>query len=143
MQLALWKKLIVAAAVLAVFGSFAAFSPTSIGQEAAKKKAAVKEVKEQAKAKGRLPAYYGKIVSDEQREKIYAIQAKFDSQIESLTAQLETLRKQRDSEVEAVLTAEQKTQVAEARSAADAKKKKKSDAPAAKKAVESEKKTEK
>ena len=143
MQLALWKKLVVAAAVLAIFGSVAAFSPTSIGQEAAKKKAAVKEVKERAKVKGRLPAYYGKVVSEEQRERIYAIQLKYDSQIETLTEQLETLRKQRDSEVEAVLTAEQKTQVAEARSAAEANRKKKGDAPEAKKTVESEKKTEK
>lgn len=137
MQLAIWKKLVVVAALLAMLGSLATLSPTSIGQEAVKKRAATKEP---AKAKGRLPAYYREVVTEEQRDKIYAIQAKFDAQIDALTAQLEDLRTQRDGEVEGVLSPEQKEKLAAARAAADSKRKKKSDSADAKKTVESEKK---
>ena len=135
MSLAPWKKLAVAALMLSIISSLA-YAPPSLGQEAKRKAAA----KEPAKAKGRLPAYYREIVTDEQREKIYALQAKYDSQIEELTQQLEALRSQRDADVEAVLTADQKAKLAEVRTAADAKRKKKSDPADAKKSVESEKK---
>ena len=64
------------------------------------------------KARGRLPAYYGKVVTDKQREDIYAIQAKFNEQIAELQKQLADLTTQRDTEVEKVLTDDQKAEVA-------------------------------
>lgn len=67
---------------------------------------------ERAKPRGRLPAYYARVVSATQREKIYDIQAKFDEQLKMLEEQLAALVSQRDSEVEAVLTDEQKQQIA-------------------------------
>ncbi|MCO6459458.1 MAG: hypothetical protein J5I93_29450 [Pirellulaceae bacterium] len=78
--------------------------------EPAAKPAVVKT--ERAKPRGRLPAYYARVVSATQREKIYDIQAKFDEQLKMLEEQLAALVSQRDSEVEAVLTAEQKQQIA-------------------------------
>ena len=41
------------------------------------------------KPRGRLPAYYGKVVTDKQREQIYEIQAKFNEQIAKLQQQLD------------------------------------------------------
>jgi hypothetical protein len=101
-----------------------AWSP-SVGQEgkAEKPKAAKKE----KEAKGRLPAYYGEVVSEEQRAKIYEIQKKYAQQIENLQAQLEALRVKQNEEIEAVLTKEQLDKVNALREAAGAKKKKKAE----------------
>jgi len=64
------------------------------------------------KSRGRLPAYYGKVVTDKQREDIYSIQAKFNEQIAKLQEQLAGLTTQRDAEVEKVLTVDQKAEIA-------------------------------
>lgn len=60
----------------------------------------------------RLPPYYGKVVTDRQREAIYAIQAKFNDEIAKLQAQLETLAAKRDAEIEQTLTDEQRSEIA-------------------------------
>lgn len=62
-----------------------------------------------AKFRGRLPRYYGKVVVEKQRQRIYAIQRKYIERERALEAELEKLRSSRDAEVEAVLTAEQRT----------------------------------
>lgn len=85
----------------------------------AQDKAEVK--KKRAKPRGRLPAYYGQVVSPEQRKSIYAIQAKYASQIEDLQKQLTALKSEQNAEVEAVLTDEQKSKVAAAAAEAKAK----------------------
>ncbi|MGB9688715.1 hypothetical protein [Thermogutta sp.] len=59
----------------------------------------------------RLPAYYGKVVDEKQRQKIYDIQRKYHAQIAELQRQLEKLIAQRDAEIEAVLTPQQKTEI--------------------------------
>lgn len=87
-------------------------------KQADNSKAAVKKA---AKPKGRLPAYYGAVVSGEQRERIYAVQAKYANQIKALEAELLALIKKRNAEVEAVLTPEQLARVEQLR--AEAKKK--------------------
>lgn len=89
----------------------------------AKKETAPKEgeKKERAKPKGKLPNYYSDVVSGEQREKIYAIQAKFAAEIEKLQEQLKALEAKVDAEVEAVLTPEQKDKVAKAAAASKTK----------------------
>jgi Spy/CpxP family protein refolding chaperone len=72
-----------------------------------------------AKPRGRLPAYYGDVVTQDQRDKIYSIQATYEVQLAALREQLESLVDKRDAEVEAILSAEQKEQVKKL--AADAK----------------------
>ncbi len=119
----LWRKVAVCALVVPVLGLFVMNGPLSIGQDKAKKA----EKTETTKRKGTLPAYYGDVVSEEQREKIYSIQAKYADQIKDLNDQLEALRGKQTKEIEAVLSAEQKAKIDAAREAAAAKKKKKSD----------------
>lgn len=114
----MWKKLLVAAALLVIVGSFVGTGPLSIGQEA-------KAPKAEKKAKGRLPPYFAGIVTEEQRQKIYEIQAKYAKDREALEAQLEELRSIESGEIEAVLDAEQKEKLRKAREEAAAKKKKK------------------
>ncbi len=61
------------------------------------------------KSTNRLPANYGKLgLTDAQKDKVYAINDKFDSQLDALEDQLKALKAKRSTEVEAVLTAEQK-----------------------------------
>ncbi|NLX57161.1 MAG: hypothetical protein GXY58_18800 [Planctomycetaceae bacterium] len=63
------------------------------------------------KPRGRLPAHYGKVVTDKQREQIYEIQAKFTEQIVKLQEQLTALAAKRDAEIEQVLTEEQRAEI--------------------------------
>ncbi len=75
--------------------------------------------KKAEKAAGRLPAYYGKVkVTPDQREKILSIQKEYTAKIDSLRKQLDTLTKERDAKMEAVLTPEQQKQMAEMKAAA-------------------------
>jgi Spy/CpxP family protein refolding chaperone len=60
-----------------------------------------------AKPRGRLPAYYSRVVTPEQRAEIYSIQEEYAPQIEELVLQLQTLIAERDSKVSGVLTPEQ------------------------------------
>jgi len=136
MQISMPKKVLVAVLACGLFGGLVSLTPTN-GQDATKKAVA----KEPAKAKGRLPAYYKEIVTETQKEEIYTLQTKYDSQLDALTGQLDTLRKQRDTEIEALLTPDQKSKLTAARAAADSKKKKKPAETATKKTAESEKKT--
>ena len=103
----LWASVVVAAATMIGSGSL------SIGQEAKDKK-----------AKGTLPAYYAAIVTETQRQQIYAVQEKYSKQIGDLQAQLDAVTKQRDTEIESLLNADQKEKLKKARDEAAAKKKK-------------------
>jgi hypothetical protein len=75
-------------------------------------------------AKGRLPPYFADIVTDEQRQQIYALQEKYARTLTSLQEQIAKLEKQRDAEIEAVLDAEQKKELKLSRERAAAKRKK-------------------
>jgi Spy/CpxP family protein refolding chaperone len=79
-------------------------------------KPAVTAPKERKKPRGRLPAYFAKVVTDKQREQIYEIQAKYNDQIAKLKEQLVELSTKRDSEVEQVLTDEQRAEIAKLKS---------------------------
>lgn len=70
-----------------------------------------KEAKPSLKAKGRLPAYYKDVVTPAQKETIYQLQTRYNDQIRKLAEEMKTLTAQRDAEIEAVLTAEQKTKL--------------------------------
>ena len=72
--------------------------------------------------KGRLPPHYAKVVTEEQREKIYAIQAEYRTKIETARAQLDALVKEEKDKISAVLTEEQKKKVEEFQTPAKAKK---------------------
>ena len=120
MHLAFSKKLVFAtvASTLVV----AAVSLNSIGQDAkkadSKAKAGAKE-----KPKGRLPAYYKDVVTYEQKDKIYAIQAKYEKQLDDLQSQLDAVKAKQNGEIEGLLSAEQKEKIAKLKEEADAKKK--------------------
>lgn len=81
-------------------------------QDAAKpatKGAAGEKKVEDKKPTNRLPANYGKLgLTDAQKDKVYAIQEKFDGQLDALEEQVKALRAKRSSETEAVLSVEQK-----------------------------------
>lgn len=84
--------------------------PVVVAQETGKT-AAKAEAKGTKKAASgdRLPANYGKLgVSEDQRKKLYEIQNKYDDQIAVLQKQIADLRAKEKSELEAVLTPEQK-----------------------------------
>lgn len=108
------KKLLVAAAVMFAVGTMIGNGALSIGQEVKAKK-----------AKGRLPAYFADIVTEEQRVAIYKIQESHKKQIDDLEAQLATARDKEMAEIEAVLDAAQKEKLKKAREEAATKKKKK------------------
>jgi len=57
--------------------------------------------------RGGLPNYYSRVVTEQQRKTIYGIQATYEARIDALLAQIEELEKERDAEVEKVLTPEQ------------------------------------
>src|SRR6266436_8471872 len=85
----LWASVVVAAAA-ALLGT------STVGQETKEKK-----------AKGKLPAYYADIVTEAQRAQIYAVQEKYAKQVGDLQAQLDAVTKQRDTEIESLLNADQ------------------------------------
>ncbi|MCA9007262.1 MAG: hypothetical protein KDA70_18470 [Planctomycetaceae bacterium] len=80
-------------------------------KETTKSEATAKENKPDAKkSKGRLPNHFGKLnLSDEQRDKIYKIQASYKSEIDSLKKQLAELNKKKDAEIVTVLEPSQKS----------------------------------
>jgi Spy/CpxP family protein refolding chaperone len=64
------------------------------------------------KARGTLPQYWKQLgLSEEQRQKIYATQNKYQVQIDQLSQQIQELRKHRQSELEKILTDEQKARL--------------------------------
>ncbi|MEM4188454.1 MAG: hypothetical protein QXN56_04775 [Candidatus Hadarchaeum sp.] len=68
----------------------------------------------------RLPMYYAKVVDEKQRQRIYDIQRKYYPKISELQKQLDQLIAQRNAEIEAVLTPEQKAQIEKLRQEAAA-----------------------
>lgn len=98
--------------------------PAGFAQEAGKPKAAAGEKKPaaqaRAKPKGRLPAYYAKVVDAAQRAEIYKLQESFAAKREALEKQLAALKSEEDAAVEAVLTPQQKQKLAALREEAKA-----------------------
>jgi hypothetical protein len=116
MNLPMWKKLLVA--LIAVGGAASLTGAPALLAQKADTKAAVPE---KAKSYKRLPAFYADIVDGSQKEKIYALQEKWGKQIDALAEQIKDLQKQRDAEIEGVLTPEQKTKLEKSRAEAKAK----------------------
>lgn len=121
------KKVLLVGVVMSAAALVLSSSPLSIGQEKKTEKSSESKPEKKA-AKGKLPPYYADIISGEQREKIYAIQAKYDDQVKELNTQLAALAKKINDEIETVLTKEQLEKVKAARDkAVEAKKKKAAD----------------
>lgn len=81
-----------------------------VGQEAPAadaKPTDAKTVKKRSEPRGRLPAYFGEVVSADQREKIYEIQSKYLSQIGALQDEIAKLEEAREKDVLAVLSPDQ------------------------------------
>jgi len=83
----------------------------ALGQEAPAavdvKAADVKAAKKRAEPRGRLPAYFGEVVSADQREKIYDLQSKYLTQIAKLQDEIAKLEETREKDVLAILTPDQ------------------------------------
>jgi hypothetical protein len=63
----------------------------------------------------RLPRYYGKLgLTEGQKDKIYGIQAKHESEIDKLEKQLADAKAKQESDCRKILNADQKKQLAEA-----------------------------
>ncbi len=92
----------------------------------AKKSSAKKTTTKKSEISGRLPYHYGKLkLSDEQREKIYKIQARYADKLEKLQKEMLALKKKIDSETQKVLTTTQRRNLSKFKSdAAKAKSKK-------------------
>jgi Spy/CpxP family protein refolding chaperone len=67
-----------------------------------------------------LPAYYSRVVTEDQREKINKIQEEYQTKIDALMTQVRSLKKERDEKISAVLTDEQKKKIEEAKTAKNA-----------------------
>ena len=100
---------------LALFVGMMILSGGLDGQEAKKDEPkTVKKDEPTTKVKGTLPKNYAKLgLSDDQKQSIYKIQAKYDEEIEKLDAKIKELRATRDKEVKAVLTPDQKKRLEE------------------------------
>jgi colicin import membrane protein len=104
----LWLGLSAVLVALAVVSA-----PQLFSQE--KAKPAAEPAKKEAKGPARrLPNNFGKLgLSDEQKEKVYAVQAKYAGEIAQLQKQLADARAKIKTESEALLTADQKAKLAE------------------------------
>ncbi|GIW93835.1 MAG: hypothetical protein KatS3mg110_1876 [Pirellulaceae bacterium] len=105
----LWKLSALGAGILAATVAAAGVIPALAVQEESRP---ATETKQRTEFRGRLPMFYSRVVTPEQREQIYAIQRKYQKQIDELTAQLRAVQAQRDEEIHAVLTPEQQKQIA-------------------------------
>lgn len=93
---------------------------------------AAKEKKAPADFRGPLPAYYNKVLSPDEKEKLYKITERYAAEIKPLAAKIRELEAARDKEIDAALTPEQLTRIKEIRAeAAKAKGTKKPADPAA------------
>ena len=75
--------------------------------------ASIDDPAERKRLRLRLPTYYSRVVTETQREEIYRIQAKYNRSILKLKEELDSLTTKRDSEVESVLSEEQRAEVAQ------------------------------
>lgn len=90
-------------------------TPAQETKQETKKGATASQAKgEDVKLRGQLPPNWGKLgLSEEQKQKIYQIQNKYNAEIARLEAQVKELRAKRDQEMRSVLTEEQKKRLEE------------------------------
>jgi len=120
----MWRKVLAVVILFLVLAAVIGPGPRASGQD--------------KKLKGRLPPYYAGIVTDQQRDAIYLLQAKYAQQLAAIQEQMDALEKQRDKEIENVLTPQQKLLLTKAMEDAAAKRKKSADNKIAEKVAEIE-----
>src|SRR5262245_54028642 len=77
-------------------------------------KETTKEVKDSGKVKGTLPANFGKLgLSDQQKQEVYKIRAKYQEQKKKLEEQLEALKTDERTDLDKGLTPEQRKRLRE------------------------------
>ena len=69
----------------------------------------------------RLPPHYGDVINEDQRDKIAAAFAKYNTKLAKLKAEIKTLSAERDKALEDLLTADQRTKLAKLKEDAKAK----------------------
>lgn len=103
------------AGLLLVGLATSAFQVPAWSQEAEEAPAAQstseREGRARANPRGRLPNFYTRVVTPQQREQIYEIQQGYSEEIEALRAQLAAVQTKMNKEIEGVLDAEQLEQV--------------------------------
>ena len=88
-------------------------SKKSSSKKTTAKKSTKKSSSKKSEITGRLPHHYGKLeLKDEQREKIYKIQAKYADKIAKLQKELDALKGKVDTESQKVLTTTQRRNLA-------------------------------
>jgi hypothetical protein len=117
-RVVLWTTL----ALLAVAWAGAGHPVAGQDSEQDAKPAAAQKAK---KFRGRLPAHFGRVVSQQQRQAIYKIQEEYWPKISALKEQLAALTNERDEKVRALLTPEQAKKIDELKAAAAAKRRQK------------------
>ncbi|HEV7278683.1 MAG TPA: hypothetical protein VGN57_00605 [Pirellulaceae bacterium] len=70
--------------------------------------AAAQETTPRKSPRGRLPAYWNDVVEPDQKDQLYAIQKKYEAEIDELEAQIEALEAKRETEMIALLSPDQK-----------------------------------
>ena len=90
--------------------------PEAVGRGGPVSQATLLQEESETEAKARrgsrrLPLYYARVVSSEQRERIYEIQAEYAEEIELIENELKKKMNERDEAVQAVLSVEQLDEV--------------------------------
>lgn len=67
-------------------------------------KSAPQKAPKKRQFRGRLPAYFGEVVDEKQRQHIYDIQLEYHPRIQVLKSQLKALLAERDAEIRDVIT---------------------------------------
>lgn len=79
---------------------------------------AAQKAEAEKKRTTRLPAHYAKVVTEEHRSGIYAIQEDFEPKLEKARAALKAVVDERDAAIEKVLSAQQRKEVEKLRAEA-------------------------
>jgi hypothetical protein len=70
------------------------------------------------KIETRLPPHYGDVVTEDQRKEVAGVFAKYNAKLAKLKAEIKSLTAERDTAMEAMLSAEQKEKLTQLRSSA-------------------------
>jgi hypothetical protein len=84
-------------------------------------RSAAQETKDKAAGKAataRLPNYYGRVATDEQKPKLREVAEKYAPRIQKKREELQALVAERDAALDEILTAEQRDEIAKLRAAA-------------------------
>ncbi|UUO08295.1 hypothetical protein M4951_08235 [Blastopirellula sp. J2-11] len=73
------------------------------------------ETKARSEPRGRLPNFYGQVVSEKQKEEIYSIQSEYEARLDELVRQIVVIKAERDAKIDQTLTPQQRKEIADLR----------------------------